>query len=108
MILSLELGYDEFTASNGWLDRFKTRHNTKSSILSGESANVRDEDVQDFMKRINEEGSPQRNDSQIQPSYGKACGSLTMPRQAYWPTIPYSSQLCPSTARASRPYMTKP
>ena len=40
--------YDDFTASNGWLDRFKARHNIKCSILSGESGDVNEEVVEDL------------------------------------------------------------
>ena len=39
--LSDEKGYDGFTASNGWLQRFQSRHNIKCSVLSGESADVK-------------------------------------------------------------------
>ena len=42
---SEELGDSEFTASNGWLDRFKKRFNIKSQFLSGEARGVREETV---------------------------------------------------------------
>ncbi len=52
LILSLELGYDNFSASNGWLDRFRQRHNIKYSVLSGESAAVSEGDVDDWKLRL--------------------------------------------------------
>ena len=42
---SEELGDSEFTASNGWLDRFKKRFNIKSKVISGEAGGVREETV---------------------------------------------------------------
>ena len=50
--LSLPLGHDDFMASNGWLDRWKTRHKVKSSVLSGEAADVNPETVDDWIKRL--------------------------------------------------------
>ena len=38
--------------SNGWLKSFKNRYNIKSSVLSGESADVNIETVEDWIKRI--------------------------------------------------------
>lgn len=37
-----EVGLDKFTASNGWLDKFKTRHKICFKSISGESAAVDD------------------------------------------------------------------
>ncbi len=37
LMLALEMGHDEFTASNGWLYSFQKRHNIKQSVLSGEA-----------------------------------------------------------------------
>ena len=51
-ILSLEMGYDDFTASNGWLHRFQTRHNIKSSVLSGEAADVSQATVEQWAERL--------------------------------------------------------
>ena len=39
-VLATAIGHDDFTASNGWLDRWKTRHNVRCSVLNGESADV--------------------------------------------------------------------
>ena len=52
IILSLEMGYDDFTASNGWLHRFQTRHNIKSSVLSGEAADVSQATVEEWAERL--------------------------------------------------------
>ena len=51
-LLALELDYDNFTASNGWLHRFQQRHNIKCSILSGESADVSEDVVNDWRTRL--------------------------------------------------------
>ena len=32
-VLATAIGHDDFTASNGWLDRWKTRHNVRCSEL---------------------------------------------------------------------------
>jgi len=32
--------YDDFKASNGWLEKSKSRHNVKSYAISGESGNI--------------------------------------------------------------------
>jgi len=37
------LGHNDFRASNGWLEKFKKRHNIVFRKLCGESANVREE-----------------------------------------------------------------
>ena len=50
--LSLPLGHDDFMASNGWLDRWKTRHKVKLSVLSGEASDVNPETVDDWIKRL--------------------------------------------------------
>ena len=46
--LSREMGHDGFTASNGCLHRFQKRHNIKCSVLSGESADVKEEVVAEW------------------------------------------------------------
>ena len=35
LLLSVEKGFDDFTASNGWLDSWRKRHNVKFTALSG-------------------------------------------------------------------------
>ena len=54
IILSIEMGLDEFTASNGclWHNRFQIHHNIKCSILSGESADVPKDVKDDWSKRL--------------------------------------------------------
>ena len=42
----------DFTVSNGWLHRFQIRHNIKTSVLSGESAEVKEEVVQEWARRL--------------------------------------------------------
>lgn len=49
---SEELGDSEFTASNGWLDRFKKRFNIKSNVISGEAGGVREETVTSWQERL--------------------------------------------------------
>ncbi|XP_013775709.1 tigger transposable element-derived protein 6-like [Limulus polyphemus] len=52
VMLSVELGLDDFSASNGWLDRFQKRHNISCSVLSGEGASVNEETVNDWCSRL--------------------------------------------------------
>ncbi|KAK7499105.1 hypothetical protein BaRGS_00009652 [Batillaria attramentaria] len=52
MMFSVTLGHDEFTASNGWLQCFKNRHNIRAAALSGESGEVNEADVTDWLKRV--------------------------------------------------------
>ena len=51
-MFSLELGHDDFSASNGWLDAFKRRKNNSGAVLGGESTNVKEEVVADSTKRL--------------------------------------------------------
>ena len=37
----LDISQDEFKASNGWLDRFKSRNGIKAKFISGEAGDVR-------------------------------------------------------------------
>ena len=46
------MGLSDFKASNGWLDRWKTRHNIKSRVISGESGEVRAETVESWFERL--------------------------------------------------------
>jgi hypothetical protein len=54
ILLSVELNYEDFTASNGWLNRFQVRHNIKCSVLSGESAEVSRDVVEDWQNRLSD------------------------------------------------------
>lgn len=38
--IAAEMGHTEFSASNGWMDRFKSRHNLCFKKMNGESASV--------------------------------------------------------------------
>jgi len=49
---SLEVPEVDFTASNGWLSRFKARHNINSAKIPGESASVPQEAVDNWTKRV--------------------------------------------------------
>lgn len=51
-MLSVELGCDDFTASNGWLEAWRRRHNVKFAVLSGESAEVPQAAIDDWTKRL--------------------------------------------------------
>ena len=51
-VLATAIGHDDFTASNGWLDRWKTRHNVRCSVLNGESADVPEGAVADWSVRL--------------------------------------------------------
>jgi hypothetical protein len=46
--IATNLRTDNFSATNGWLDRFKRRHNTAYRNLSGESKSVHSETVEDW------------------------------------------------------------
>lgn len=50
--MSVEMGCDEFSASNGWLDSWKQRYSVKFACLSGESAAVNQNTVDDWSKRL--------------------------------------------------------
>ena len=49
---SEELGDSTFTASNGWLDRFKKRYNITSKVISGEAGGVSEETVSSWKERL--------------------------------------------------------
>ncbi|GBO14628.1 hypothetical protein AVEN_76236-1 [Araneus ventricosus] len=41
-----------FVCSNGWLDRFKKRHNIRSGKVVGEAASVRSSDINHWMESV--------------------------------------------------------
>lgn len=47
-----QLKYEKFSASSGWLERFKKRHSITYRMISGESANVNLDDVSNFKSKI--------------------------------------------------------
>lgn len=47
-----ELGKSDFEASNGWLARFKGRHNIRAATLSGERASVDADTVDNWRERL--------------------------------------------------------
>jgi hypothetical protein len=51
--MAAELGdIDGFKASNGWLDRFKSRYNIQFRVISGEAASVNSETIEDWTSRL--------------------------------------------------------
>ena len=52
VLLSMNYGYDDITGWNGWLDRWKARHNIRCSVLNGESADVPEEAVRNWGQRL--------------------------------------------------------
>ena len=54
LTLSVEMGHDDFTASNGWLESWQKRHNVKLAQLHGESGEVSEQTVADWTKRLPE------------------------------------------------------
>jgi transcriptional regulator with XRE-family HTH domain len=53
-IVSSVLGMEEFKASNGWLESFRTRHNISFRLLSGESAELDHQVVEDWKKNASQ------------------------------------------------------
>lgn len=49
---SVALWHHEFTASNGWLYKWMKRYDINSSVLCGDRAEVSDETVEDWIKRV--------------------------------------------------------
>ena len=47
-----ELGIDQFTGSNGWLENWQKRHNVRIVVLSGEAADVDPTVVSDWSERL--------------------------------------------------------
>ena len=52
LAVAQELGCSNFKASNGWLERFKSRNNLKQLTVSGEAGEVRDETVEAWKERL--------------------------------------------------------
>ena len=52
LIVASRLGIKDFKASNGWLGRFKERHNIKQLVISGESGDVNEETVTAWRERL--------------------------------------------------------
>uniref|UniRef100_A0A8C4QQL2 HTH CENPB-type domain-containing protein n=1 Tax=Eptatretus burgeri TaxID=7764 RepID=A0A8C4QQL2_EPTBU len=53
LMLSKEMGYGDFTASNGWLNNFQKRHDIKVfCVLSGDTADVSAEAVDIWLKHL--------------------------------------------------------
>jgi hypothetical protein len=50
--IAQRLHVENFQASNGWLESFRTSHNTNLRFLSGESAAVGMEAVEDWKSRL--------------------------------------------------------
>lgn len=46
LVLVNGLGHSEFKVSNGWLQRFKDRHNIKQLVVSGEAGDVAEEMIE--------------------------------------------------------------
>ena len=59
---AVRLGYEDFKASDGWLNRFKNRHNIKEKPICGEGASVSMAYIQ------NERGCLEREVKKLQPS----------------------------------------
>ena len=52
ILVSKELGKDDFSASNGWLESWKQRYNIKFSTLCGEGAEVDPTVISDWSQRL--------------------------------------------------------
>ena len=48
------LGFPDFKALNGWLDRWKRRYNVKRMKINGESGDMRGETVESWKERLTE------------------------------------------------------
>ena len=47
-----QLVHSAFSSSNGWLEKWMTRHNVRLSCLSGETADVDASVVDDWSRRL--------------------------------------------------------
>ena len=52
LLISMKEQLEDFQASDGWLRRWKDRHNVHLSCLSGERADISEETVNDWKKRL--------------------------------------------------------
>ncbi|XP_050293635.1 tigger transposable element-derived protein 6-like [Anthonomus grandis grandis] len=50
--VAIELGHRNFSASDGWLNKWRRRHYISFKSISGESADVNQEDVNQFLERL--------------------------------------------------------
>jgi hypothetical protein len=50
-----QLGHENFTCNNGWLDRFKNRHNILYAKVSGEAISVDSKTASEWVKSVCEE-----------------------------------------------------
>ena len=51
-MLAATFGHSDLHVSNGWLVRWKARHNVRCSVLSGESSDVPADAVADWARRL--------------------------------------------------------
>ena len=54
MQIALKLNVTRFTASNGWLEKWKTRHNVKQFSVAGEDGEVNAETLESCAERLPE------------------------------------------------------
>ena len=52
--IALTLNITGFTASNGWLEKWKTRHNVKQFSVAGEDREVNAETLESWAERLPE------------------------------------------------------
>ncbi|XP_066153520.1 tigger transposable element-derived protein 6-like [Euwallacea fornicatus] len=50
--IACKLKYEQFSASNGWLEKWRKRHNISFKSISGESADVNPQDVSEFLQKL--------------------------------------------------------
>ena len=50
--IASKFGFSDFKASNGWLDRWKKKHNVKRMTISGESGDVSGSTVSSWKERL--------------------------------------------------------